>query len=104
LANLCFSSVSHFTRSNPLLAPALILSNPEQANHNEKTEEQSYRNIQACVIKPDSENGDEQNRQHARFDSFEKVRSLLIVVHCRRPSPVGQKIKEPEKNHDVQHD
>jgi hypothetical protein len=56
--------------SNPPLAPALILSNPEQANHNEKTEEQSYRNIQPCVIKPDSENGDDQSRQHTSLGQF----------------------------------
>jgi len=61
---------------NPLPVPALIPSNPpEEMQHNEKTNEQSYHRSHPRMIKPGSQNGNEYNRQDACFDSFEKIRS-----------------------------
>jgi hypothetical protein len=56
---------------NPLPAPALIPSNPEEMQHNEKTDEQSYHRSHPRMIEPGSQNGNEYNRQDACFDSFE---------------------------------
>ncbi len=62
--------------SNPLPVPALIPSNPpEEMQHNEKTDEQSYHRSHPRMIKPGSQNGNEYSRQDACFDSFEKIRS-----------------------------
>jgi hypothetical protein len=58
-----------------LPAPALIPSNPEEMQHNEKTDEQSYHRSHPRMIEPGSQNGNEYNRQDACFDSFEKIRS-----------------------------
>jgi len=48
---------------NPLPVPALIPSNPpEEMQHNEKTDEQSYHHSHPRMIKPSSQNGNEYNR------------------------------------------
>src|SRR6266567_4897286 len=61
---------------NSLPVPALIPSNPpEEMQHNEKTNEQSYHRSHPRMIKPGSQNGNEYSRQDACFDSFEKIRS-----------------------------